>query len=187
MNADQLKTAAAMAANAGLHVFFVSPGKIPFSKEKMNGQGWLEYATDDPYAISSMYDDHAAAGRAMNLAVYTGSSGLLIVDCDNPDAEAAWANVVGADGLRTLQTVTPREGGGRHFIYRAPEGAYLGNGTADFRDVKGLDIRAGNSYAVLPPSIHKTGREYRFMYDGEFLDWKTVFSHFGELVAGVSA
>jgi hypothetical protein len=81
---------------------------------------------------------------APGIGVITGPSRLVIIDLDNEDAIRAWHDKFGTPTTRIART--PR---GRHLYYEAPQNLYVGPGT---EILPGVDVRGGESYAVLPPS-----------------------------------
>jgi hypothetical protein len=95
-----------------------------------------------------------------NLALACGRSGLIIVDIDTRtggDEAAFWTKA----GPRrdTVRTLTPSGGGSVHLWFSAPTGEFT---STIGKFLPGVDIRAGNGYALLPPSNHLTGRLYEF-------------------------
>lgn len=95
-----------------------------------------------------------------NVGVVTGAvSGLVVLDVD--------AGHGGEESLAELERMhgplepTPESltgGGGRHLYFRHP-GQEIGN-RAGFRE--GLDLRGDGGMVVAPPSIHPSGRPYRW-------------------------
>lgn len=85
------------------------------------------------------------------IAIVTGSvSGLVVVDSDGPDGEAALA------GRELPPTPTVRTGKGWHRYFRHP-GRLVPNGV---RVLPGVDVRGDGGYVVAPPSRHPSGRRY---------------------------
>ena len=93
-----------------------------------------------------------------NLALATGRSGLIIADLDPRHGadEAAFWKKVGARG-ETVRTLTPS--GGIHLWFTAPPGEFA---PSVGKFLPGIDIRAGGSYVMLPPSNHTAGSIYDF-------------------------
>ena len=95
-----------------------------------------------------------------NLGVATGKkSGIVVLDFDSLDAldkfEAIYGKVPD-----TISQTTGREGGGKHLFFAYPKGANIRNDASGFLDK--VDVRAEGGYAVVAPSIHKTGRQYKW-------------------------
>lgn len=137
-------------ARYGFHVFPVSRRKIPLVK------AWESAATTDPEQIATWwtldYPD-ALIGYAC------GPSGVVVVDLDAdkpyPDQHerAGEPKGAGLDNLTAADLEPPATGmtyktpsGGRHLVYAAPEGRALT--IAQDRPVPGVDIRAGNGFAI---------------------------------------
>lgn len=128
-----------------------SPGKHPRIRD------WRREATDDPDVIRGWWNRWPEA----NIGLATGESGFVVIDIDprNGGTET-WATIVAAHGPEledTTTTLTPS--GGRHFIFRAPEGVPIRNSAG--RLGPGFDVRANGGCIVLPPSTHVSG-EYRW-------------------------
>ena len=152
------------AAARGWHVFPVVPGaKRPFIDQ------WEARATIDAEVISDFWTRYPRH----NVAVATGPSNLVVVDCDlakpgevAPDGFNMLGVATGLDVLTLLAerahttippTYTARTpSGGTHLYFRAPAGTALRNtaGTLGWL----IDTRAHGGYVVAPPSITPTGR-----------------------------
>ena len=86
-----------------------------------------------------------------NLAIVTGQvSGLVVLDIDSPEGEAALA------GKPLPLTPTVRTGRGKHFYFQHP-GFPVRSCAGILTDV---DIRGEAGYVIAPPSIHVSGVEY---------------------------
>ena len=81
--------------------------------------------------------------------IIAGPSRLIIIDLDNDEAIRLWANHFGIPTTRIANT--PR---GRHLYYQADPNLQLGPSTSI---LPGVDVRAGESYAIIPPSITSGG------------------------------
>ena len=148
-------TAAVKYADLGLYVFPVSGT----TKRPRTEHGHLE-ATNDPFAVREIFAlaEAASPGR-VGIGVDTGRSGLVLFDPDNEGAGDALLRRAGREALsRALVVLT---GKGWHYYYRAPEGVRLAPITR-LCGIPNLDVRAGSSYGILPPSPHPSGAVYRF-------------------------
>lgn len=137
-------------ARHGFHVFPVSARKIPLVK------AWESAATTDPEQIATWWTlDHPDA----LIGYATGASGVVGVDLDvdKPYPEhherAGQMKGAGLDNLTAADLEPPETGltyatpsGGRHLVYRAPEGRALT--IAQDVPVPGVDIRAGNGFLI---------------------------------------
>lgn len=130
--------------------FFVLPCNVG---EKRPSIDWREYTdtTSTPPAEGPWHGllDKAELGK-INLAVLCGepSGGLVCLDFDDKEK-----------GLEhPLNTLTVRTGKGIHYYVRVTD-AEIRN--RSFPDAS-LDIRGQGGIAILPPSIHPSGRVYRF-------------------------
>jgi len=90
------------------------------------------------------------------LAIVTGAlSGVVVVDCDNPEALHAAFDA----GMRSPSRVSTKRGTHLYFIHprdgirRGPRAGVNSRG-ADWPRIDGLDFRGDGSYALLPPSPH---------------------------------
>lgn len=95
-----------------------------------------------------------------NVGVVTGAvSGLVVLDVDiGHGGDESLLRLEDAQGPLepTLESITG--GGGRHLYFRHP-GQEIGN-KVGFRE--GLDLRGDGGMVVAPPSIHPSGRPYRW-------------------------
>lgn len=148
MNLDQM--AKFYARKERWHLFPVIPkGKAPLTA---NG---VKDATNDLKQISEWWERWPTA----NIGLATGRSGLVVVDIDDVDALAALSKPL----PNTLAATTG--GGGYHLFYKAPAwelrpsvGYLPGLGKT-----AGIDLRAGESYVILPPSVHPSGDFYNWV------------------------
>lgn len=106
-------------------------------------------ASADPATVTAWW----ARWPEANIGFSPGRAGLLVIDVDGPRGEAA-AQAMGLLAEPTLEVLTGR---GRHLWFRHP-GGVIGN--VDLGDE--LDVRADHGFVLLPPSVHATGRVYRW-------------------------
>jgi len=120
-------------------------------KKPLTKHGFKE-ATSDPAQI----DAWLAKWPHANWAIET--TGLLIVDCD-PGSETWPPNEDHALDLAAAPTVrTPR--GGRHYYFRQPDGANLGNSVSFL--APHVDTRGSGGYVIAPPSAND-GKAYSWV------------------------
>lgn len=118
-----------------------SPGKHPLPKFFPNG---VHSATDDADEVRKALRRHPDANLAIALA------GLTVVDVDGDDGRAA------VERLGLGETVKVHTGRGYHLYYRGEyaEGTFKGDK---------LDVLTGiNKMAMVPPSMHPSGKRYRY-------------------------
>lgn len=114
----------------------------------------LHDATTDVDQIKKWFSN----GAKYNLAVVMGR-GLFAVDVDNhsedSDGEESFAALCAEHGdlPETCESRTPS--GGRHLIYRSPEGVDVRNSTSKLGP--GLDVRGTAGYIVVAPSATAVG------------------------------
>lgn len=117
---------------------------------------WIEYQDRQPteQEIIQWWEEWPDA----DIAIVTGAvSGLVIVDCDNPDALHAAFDA----GMRSPIRVKTKRGHHLYFehprdgIRRGPRAGVNSRGS-DWPKIDGLDFRGDGSYALLPPSTHYT-------------------------------
>jgi Bifunctional DNA primase/polymerase, N-terminal len=194
-----LTEAALAAAARGWHVFPLRPGDkqpaVPRHKAgecdrtdpwcRAGHQGWEPRATADAARIAAGW-----AGRALNVGIATGPSGLVVIDLDVPKPGDAppprWALPGVGDGADVLALLCEERGeplpfetlmvrtrrGGLHLYFQAPPGAPLRCTSGGKGGGLGwlIDTRAWGGYVVGPGSIvdlpDGSGR-YELAYDRE--------------------
>lgn len=128
-----------------------SPGKHPRTP---NG---FKDASNDPPVASKLWDSDIDA----NVAIVTGAaSGLVVIDIDprHGGDESFDELCKGGEFPRTVQALTG--GGGRHFFFKHPGGKVKSDNRG--RLGNGIDIKADGGYVIAPPSIHASGKAYRW-------------------------
>ena len=163
-----LADAAARYAAHGWHVFPL----VPRTKDPFGGSHGFRDATTDPDRVAAWWHEHAYA----NIGLHPGPSGLAVVDCDGPRglALAKRLDILPESGVPACGVETGRADGGVHAYFQRPAGDVTDCKLA--RDV--LQVRCVAGYVVLPPSVHPTGRVYR---------WVGSLSSLGQLPGGVRA
>ena len=96
-----------------------------------------------------------------NVGVVCGRvSGVVVIDCDDPDALDVALDCLPVTPVRTLTAK------GAHLFFRYPTDAAAGEAFGNKSGVLlgglkyRIDLRADAGYVVVPPSIHATGVEY---------------------------
>lgn len=135
-----------------------NPGKHPLTRRGVHE------ATTDPVLIREWWRRSPGA----NVGIATGAcSGLVVVDLDLPRGGRESLEAVldaGRDLPRTLRARTG--GGGLHLFYAAPPNVRVANTAGRLpgvaRPLPGIDLRGDGGYVVVPPSVHASGRRYRW-------------------------
>ena len=146
-------------AELGWPLVPIEPGaKRPNAQLAPNG---LKNATTDP-AIIQRWESACPLG---NWAVVTGpESGLLVLDFDSPEAEAALVALEREHGY--FPDLYPQQwtgsGGGRWQAFFAyPEGREVRNSASKL--ARGIDVRGAGGMAMVPPS--RTAQPYEWAPD----------------------
>ena len=109
-----------------------------------------------------------------NWAVATGpGSGVTVLDVDGDLGRASLAAIESQHGRtpETLASSTGRESG-NHLWFKYPSDREVRSSVG--RIGKGLDVRGDGGYAIIPPSVHRNGRAYRWlnrMCPAEIPEW----------------
>ena len=105
-----------------------------------------------------------------NIGLITGacSGGAFILDVDShkhPEAQEWLMGLLDAynDGSRLNCPVQQTGGGGFQYLLRAPEGWT----PPTIKTPIGIDIRGQGGFAVMPPSLHDSGGEYKWLKGSE--------------------
>lgn len=134
----------------GLQVFPCRPR----SKQPNCVHGHSE-ATTDPGKISQWWSDEAES----NIGVACASSDLVVLDIDPRHGGDATLAALEVDLGKLPETVEARTGGpdgGRHLVFRAPNGRLVGKLGA------GLDVKH-DGYVLVEPSVHPSGGVYHWV------------------------
>jgi putative DNA primase/helicase len=112
----------------------------------------------DPEAATRQWDQTPNA----NVGIQPGSSRLVAVDLDSEAARDRFRSIADAATLEAMRNApTVKTGKGWHIYFADPRVEYAP--TVGKHDDVGIDIRAGVSILVAPPSIHASGHEYRWL------------------------
>jgi len=170
---NELMEAALGYARKGWHVFPVhgrtpegrcSCGKACESpaKHPLTEHGFKDAATDET-TIRNWWTKWASA----NIGIATGAvSNLAVVDLDGPNTQT----LLKRESIFLPETTTAQTGRGYHPFYAYP-GCKVASRSAVLSDGSGskVDIRGDGGYVVAPPSVHITGKVYRWVIEKEVL------------------
>ena len=92
-----------------------------------------------------------------NIGIVAGKSGLVVIDVDKRNG--GFESLMSLRGKGSMgEFLLSVTGDGRHLIYK--------NGGMSFINVKsilpGIDIKGENGFFVAPPSLHASGKQYKF-------------------------
>jgi hypothetical protein len=120
----------------------------------------LKEATTDPSIIA----EWRRRWPMCNLAVATGAvSKIIVLDVDPRNGgDESLAELIGTYGPLPETVLAATGGGGRHFVFEHP-GTRIGNSKGKIGP--GLDGKGDGGYIVAPPSLHASGRRYRWVND----------------------
>lgn len=123
-------------------------------------------ATDDPDQVGQWWTRWPDAN--IGIATGEGAVPLLVLDVDV-------GHDSGYDGLQTLNELEAEHGklpetwvcrtggGGLHYYFKCADPGI----TVGANVLPGLDFRGRGGYVVAPPSIHKSGKHYEWLPDGD--------------------
>jgi hypothetical protein len=124
-------------------------------------KGWPVAATSDIAQLEVWQHQHPVC----NWGLATGKpSGLVVIDVDGAEGRASLADLE-RQGLTlpaTLTVTTGRTDGGEHRYYRLPSGIDIRNDQSGKIGAH-VDVRGTGGFVVCPPSIHASGKHYRFI------------------------
>jgi hypothetical protein len=144
------------AAGRGWHILPVQAfGKLPLVK------GWPKEATSDIAQLEAWQHQYPAC----NWGLATGTaSGLVVIDVDGAEGRASLADLErqGFSLPATLTVNTGRTDGGEHRYYRPPSGDEIRNDQSGKIGAH-IDVRGTGGFVVCPPSVHASGKQYRFI------------------------
>jgi hypothetical protein len=130
---------------------------VPAGKAPATPQGCRD-ATNDIAKIARWWRENPR----YNVAVATGPvSKIFVLDVDGLDAETSLRKLEEQHGAlpETVESITPR---GRHLFFRCENGGVRNSASVI---AQGIDVRGDGGYAVLPPSMHPSGRLYAWSVD----------------------
>lgn len=120
---------------------------------------WRQQATTDARQLLRWWTRWPSA----NIGLVTGNaSGIIVLDIDPAHGGVeSLRQLVDAEGAVAHFAKVRTGGGGEHYYMRHP-GGRVRNRTG-LRP--GIDVRGDGGYVVAPPSLHASGRRYRWEVD----------------------
>ena len=116
--------------------------------------------------LNDIYDGHNVNGNYefQNIGIVTGRSGIVVFDCDTAESVAFFENL--QSYVDTAKVVTRR---GMHFYYRIQNAEKIPIQKFVFEEKRiAIDLKAGRSYVVAPPSIVDG---HRYTWDPDDWTW----------------
>ena len=156
--APDMNASAKSLMTLGFKVVPLAPTKLGVDRSGKNPltEHGVHDATNDFAAFRRL----VGSATDFNIGVATGSaSGVVVIDVDpRHGGDRAFAKLQQRLGPlpRTLTCVTG--GGGWHYYFRLPPGVEMKKKVL----APGVELLAEGSYAVAPPSLHSSGRRYRW-------------------------
>jgi hypothetical protein len=117
-------------------------------------QSGFKDATTDPKIINEWWEKWPSA----NIGIATGTvSGIIVIDIDNPEAKEEVKRILPSDyDINSVaRSVTGR---GWHLVFAHP-GVEIKNRTGILSKV---DVRGDGGYFIVEPSVHITGKKYKW-------------------------
>ena len=125
---------------------------------------WQKEASNDPAQAMRWWRQWPDSN--VGLATCQEGSRLVALDIDGPEGRASLEELEATyEPLpATLISISGREEGGHHIIFRVPDGKALEplRGRAGTVLGPGIDVRGMGGQIVAPPSMHPAGRRYRW-------------------------
>jgi hypothetical protein len=127
------------------------------AKHPLTANGYLS-ATTSPELIRAWHEETQGL---CNWSLATGAvSGVWVLDTDGPEGVATLAELQHERGRFLDSPMTETGGGDGHFHRFFTHILGVRNRT---RFAPGLDVRGDGGYVLLPPSLHATGKSYRWI------------------------
>ena len=170
-------------AKKGWKVFPVVAGqKTPVAALCPNG---VKNATDDPYIVKSWWSQVPNA----SIGVATGEpSNIVALDIDPRNFGDRWLyGCLDEENLTEISTLTSQTGGGGlHYFFN-----YAGQANCSLHE--GAEILSTGKQAILPPSLHASGKKYFWVDEDEEIAvskmpvWLSSIVRFGKSKTSVDA
>lgn len=129
----------------------------PHTKRPLTQNGFKD-ASSDPERIRYWAQIYPSA----NWGVACGLSRLAVLDFDLykvRECRSEFERLVGGPLPATVEAESG--GGGSHLYYSVPDGAEVPKSRNGI--ISGVDFKASGGYIVIPPSMHQSGRAYKWL------------------------
>ncbi|MEI8213609.1 MAG: bifunctional DNA primase/polymerase [Planctomycetota bacterium] len=123
------------------------PGKHPF-----HALGGLKSASTDPMELRDLF---ATSDASIGLLC----DGFWVLDCDGDEGIADVEALIAGNGAIPRTPTSDTGGGGRHYYFQADK--RIAKNRTKIRG-KSIDIRTKGGAVVAPPSLHVSGKVYRW-------------------------
>lgn len=159
---QKMKEAAVEYAKQGIPVFPCNRAKRPIIKDGFHG------ATADVAQIRKWWSENPYASIGMPTGV---TSGVWVLDADvykSEGKEALQRLIKGHGEAFSATRVQKTGGGGLQYFFKHP-GFKIPSRNGKLEG-PGLDVKGDGGYVIVPPSIHSSGRPYRWLNEGPAMD-----------------
>lgn len=144
-------------AASGFRVF-------PCSAKRPHIRGWPARASTNPEAIRAWWAKWPLANIGLGLR-----PNELVLDEDGPNAADQMIDLQRQLGPLSFDLAIARSGsGGVHRYFRLPDGIFIKNSQKLL--AANIDIKTRGGQVIAPPSLHKSGDRYRWVYRPESIN-----------------
>ena len=134
---------------------------IPVNADKTPLVDWKKYQSEKP--TKEDLDNWFSGGTVSGVAIITGKiSGLLVLDYE------AGQKIPKFSGTPTVIT----GGNGKHVYFSLPDNTSIRSSARPLGKKHLMDVRAEGGYVLAPPSLHKSGKRYK--WENEISDFNLV-------------
>jgi hypothetical protein len=142
----------------------VGPG-VSWKRPRLSEWTTLQESLVPDVTFERWYGKSGEYAQRRNMGILTGraSNNMFVIDLDDqkgPSAQAWWHGVLEQHN-HGIEPETWRQrtgGGGRQILFRAPAGWHAPTN----RTPIGVDIRGQGGFAVMPSSLHESGKHYEW-------------------------
>lgn len=160
---DSVRTPLEIAKELASHGLQVFPARY---KDKFTLVKWEQYQdTDARHMLKKWFDGR----QNINFWVLTGrGSGYVVIDADSAAGDQWWRE---REGMADLMDATAQvqSAKGIHYWFKIPEGwehaipSWACHPSKDDEHDISFDFRADKMGIIVPPSIHETGKQYKWL------------------------